>query len=65
MATCTKCDATYPDRRAALGYRTCLTCGEVTARAVKHCTVPLHKQGYSLVTNREELKMINPKRVEV
>lgn len=64
MATCIECDASYPDRRAALGYRTCLTCGETQARTVKRCTVPLHKQGYSLVTNREELKMINPKRVE-
>lgn len=59
---CRDCgDAVHP-KRYALGYRTCLKCGDREASSVRHCTVPMHKQGYSVVTNREELKMINPKR---
>lgn len=65
MATCTKCDATYPDRRAALGYRTCLSCGETQARAVKRCVAPLNKSNYVLISNVQDLKGLNPKRVEV
>lgn len=61
--TCSECDATFPIRRYALGYRLCLTCGEEQAREIKRCTVPFHKQGYSLVTNKSELKQLNPKRL--
>lgn len=60
---CTGCDEPINPKRAALGYRLCLTCGEREAREIKRCTVPLHKQGYSLVTNRSELKQLNPKRL--
>lgn len=60
---CTSCDEPINPKRAALGYRLCLTCGEREARGIKRCTVPLHKQGYSLVTNRSELKQLNPKRL--
>jgi ribosomal protein L37AE/L43A len=63
MPHCIECHAEYDARRKALGYKTCLDCGEATARAVKHCTVPGHKQGYFVVGNREELKVLNPKRV--
>jgi predicted nucleic acid-binding Zn-ribbon protein len=60
---CNECGAAFPERRALLGYRLCLTCGEKAARAVKHCTVPGHKQGYMVITNREELRGINNKSV--
>jgi ribosomal protein L37AE/L43A len=60
---CVDCGETFSIRRRELGYRLCLTCGETEARGVKRCTVPLHKQGYSLVTNRSELKQLNPKRI--
>lgn len=60
---CASCDEPINVRRYQLGYRLCLTCGEREAREVKRCTVPLHKQGYSLVTNRSELKQLNPKRL--
>ena len=29
-------------QRYALGYRTCLTCGEKQAKKVKHCVAPLN-----------------------
>lgn len=60
-AECVKCGEAYPLRRAELGYKTCLKCGDKDARAVKHCTVPGHKQGYMVITNRAELAGINNK----
>ena len=60
---CIDCGDTFSIRRMELGYRLCLNCGEREARGVKRCTVPLHKQGYTLVTNRSELKQLNPKRI--
>ena len=50
-----------PLQRYALGYRTCLTCGEKQAKKVKHCTAPMHKSNYMLFTNLEDLKGINNK----
>jgi ribosomal protein L37AE/L43A len=32
MAECIECGAEYSDKRLALGYRTCLDCGESGAR---------------------------------
>ena len=61
--TCITCGSAFAERRAALGYKTCPPCGEKEARAVKHCTVPGHKQGYMVVTNRAELVGINNKTV--
>ena len=34
MAECITCEEEYSNRRAALGYNTCLDCGEVDARAI-------------------------------
>lgn len=55
------CGDPIDPRRAALGYRTCPVCGDKEARLVRFCTVPLSKSNYVLVSNREELKMLNPK----
>lgn len=52
---CSMCGEHYPSARAALGYITCLSCGESAAREVKHCIVPLHKSNYMLVTNKAEI----------
>lgn len=62
-AECTECGAAYSLRRAALGYRLCLNCGEAAARQIKFCTVPGHKQGYMVITNRAELIGINNKSI--
>lgn len=58
---CTRCGEEVSDARHALGYSTCLPCGEAYARKRKHCIVPMHKSNYIVVTNREDLKGINNK----
>lgn len=58
---CDNCGEEFSPKRAALGYTLCLPCGDKSARAVKHCTVPGHKQGYFVVTSRAELIGINNK----
>lgn len=58
-----KCGDEINPRRAALGYTTCLLCGDYLARQVTFCTAPLNKGNYMLITNYEELKQLNPKRV--
>lgn len=62
---CVSCfDSTVHPTRAGLGYSTCLPCGEVAARAVKHTIAPLNKSNYILVTDPQLLKQLNPKRVQ-
>ena len=51
-----------PAKRAALGYRTCLSCGDKAAREVRHTVAPLNKSNYMLFTDPELLKQLNPKR---
>lgn len=63
MPNCTKCGDEYPSARKALGYNTCLSCGDRQARAVNHCVVPLNKSNYVHISNRAELAWLNPKRV--
>ncbi len=41
-----------PPQRAALGYSTCMPCGEREARAVNHCIVPMHKSNYIVVSDK-------------
>ena len=57
-----RCGASVPPRRAALGYTTCLSCGEAQARRVRHTIAPLNKSNYVLVTDRTMLSQLNPKR---
>lgn len=57
-----KCGDEINPRRAALGYTTCLLCGDYLARQVTFCTVPLNKSNYVVVSNPAELKQLNPKR---
>lgn len=57
--TCTVCGEEFSPQRFALGYRTCLTCGESVARSVNHCIVPLPKSNYVLVTDPSLLKGLN------
>ena len=62
MANCITCGDSYPDARRNLGYRTCLDCGDIQARGVNHCVVPMNKSNYTVITNRAELAWLNPKR---
>lgn len=63
MANCISCGDTFPPKRQALGYNTCLSCGDFAAREVRFTVVPMAKSNYVMVTNLDELKQLNPKRV--
>jgi hypothetical protein len=59
---CITCGADFPERRAALGYNTCLDCGDFAAREVRMgwCIAPIaHKQGATLVTKKSDLRGLN------
>jgi ribosomal protein L37AE/L43A len=61
-AECAECGASYPLRRAALGYRTCFACGDAAAKKARTgwCVAPIaHKQGATLVTQKEQLRGLN------
>ena len=64
MRNCVKCGDTITAGRAALGYWLCLSCGEETAKQVRHCTVPLNKSNYIHISpdSRDLLAQLNPKR---
>jgi hypothetical protein len=58
---CKVCHERIPKGRYDLGYRLCLTHGDVVANQVVRCVVPMHKSNYMLVTNREDLIGVNQK----
>ena len=64
---CTECGEWVHSKRLALGYTLCRACGELAARKQRASwtTAPMHKQGYTLITNVKELKGLNPKRNEM
>ena len=62
MAMCVSCGDYFTDRRLALGYRTCLDCGDAEARTMTWCTAPINKSNYMLISNPAELAQLNPKR---
>jgi hypothetical protein len=39
-----------------------MECGEMLAQRVKHTIAPINKSNYMLISNKEELKQLNPKR---
>ena len=49
MAICYSCDTEYSDKRKALGYNTCIMCGDKEAHkeAIRKskCTAPLFNKG--------------------
>lgn len=58
---CIKCGDHVMHQRWALGYSTCLRCGEDVARQVKHTIAPMHKSNYVVITNRNDLTGLNNK----
>lgn len=58
---CDKCGEDYSPQRLALGYRTCLPCGERQSRRVTRTVAPLHKSNYILITDRAQLAGLNNK----
>lgn len=63
--TCAKCNAEYSTKRAALGYRTCMSCGDGAAKAARSgwTVAPGHKSNYMLITNKAELVGLNNKTI--
>jgi ribosomal protein L37AE/L43A len=56
---CIECDDYVPVLRWRLGYHTCLKCGEVQARQVKHTVAPMPKSNYILITDHSLLRGLN------
>ena len=62
MYQCIRCGDDVDVKRHALGYHTCLWCGEEEARQYKHTIVPMNKSNYIVVTDTALLGNLNPKR---
>jgi hypothetical protein len=60
---CIHCDDDIDPRRAALGYRLCLFCGEEAAKEERRgwTVVPMHKSNYVLLVDRKDLPGIGNK----
>ena len=58
------CQEEISPARYALGYKTCLACGDREAinKRKLWCVAPLNKSNYMLFTDPELLKQLNPKR---
>ena len=61
-ATCITCGDDYPLGRYALGYNTCLDCGEFAAKQVKFTVMIPYSKGAYQVVSREDIAHTNPKR---
>jgi len=59
--TCRVCGDNFSPKRRAIGYPTCLPCGEDLARAVNFTVVPMSKSNYIAVRDPSLLKQLNPK----
>jgi len=63
LPICTCCYSVRVEPQRAKAMRpTCMECGEMLARMVQHTIAPLNKSNYMLISNRDELKQLNPKR---
>lgn len=58
---CIICGEEFALDRWALGYKTCMPCGEKASKLVTRCVVPMHKSNYVLLTDVSDLKGINNK----
>jgi len=58
---CYVCNKNFSPKRKAIGYSTCLPCGEELAQAVNHTVVPMNKSNYVHINNPALLKLLNPK----
>lgn len=56
------CGEEVDARRIALGYQTCLRCGEVEAKKRRFTIAPINKSNYMMITDLSQLKQLNPKR---
>lgn len=59
---CVKCQIEeVAAKRVEAGFITCLPCGEVDARKVRHTIVPMHKSNYVVISDLRDLAGINNK----
>jgi hypothetical protein len=56
------CGEEVDARRVALGYQCCLVCGDKEAKQRRFTIAPINKSNYMMITDRELLKQLNPKR---
>lgn len=66
MANCVECGEFYSPKRLALGYKTCLDCGEAEASKEKKAKgkqiAPAYNKGaYMYITNKEMVNGIHRK----
>ena len=61
---CAICGDTFSAKRANAGYNRCMPCGDAQARASIRTIAPINKSNYMLITNPDDLKQLNPKRVQ-
>ncbi len=62
LIECFDCGEPFSPARAALGYNLCLACGEKAARQERTSwciSLSGHKQGYTLITQKGQLKELN------
>lgn len=66
MAICIRCSRDYEDGRAMLGYRVCLKCGDLSAKAEsiqkQSMVQPINKSTPTYIADFTLLKQLNPKR---
>jgi hypothetical protein len=60
---CCWCGDNVAPRRWGLGFRSCMSCGELQAvkERASWCIAPMHKSNYILVTNKDDLHGLNNK----
>jgi hypothetical protein len=58
---CIICGSAIAPARWALGYKTCLPCGEAASKKVRHTIAPMHKSNYMLITDLADLRGLNNK----
>lgn len=56
-----RCGEQIEEERYNLGHFICTDCGEERAKRKLYTVVPLNKGSYIVLTNKEELKTLNPK----
>jgi hypothetical protein len=59
---CCTCSDDICPQRAQLGYKLCMSCGEVVAKRKRHIVqIPFNKGAYQYIHNPDDLKIVNPK----
>lgn len=56
---CITCSDDVNPNRWAIGFKTCLACGEALARTIRHTIVPMAKSNYQPITDIKILKQLN------